>query len=202
MPFPDEAEHLPVPANLLLSEIDIPFYTWPVCFLTFSLSFHTLESYHQASDCTENDNSQMFCQEVSSVLLSDRSGNDMLCSILFLSLGFNILTDYFYWSASICQQAKALTPKGFFPEFFPDFGIFLFQQSATGTFISIDKFTKFCSRLRTEHYMHMINVMVYYTIDRTIEQVFFFIFAQFISHLKRKENSCYIMLNVVLTDMG
>ena len=68
MPFPDEAGHLPVPANLLLSEMDIPFYTWPVCVLTFSLSFHTLESYHQASDCTENDNSQMFCQEVSSVL--------------------------------------------------------------------------------------------------------------------------------------
>ena len=63
------------------------------------MSFHTLESYHQASDCTENDNSQMFCQEVSSVLLSDRSGNDMLCSILFLSMGFNVLTDYFYWSA-------------------------------------------------------------------------------------------------------
>ena len=99
MPFPDEAGHLPVPANLLLSEMDIPFYTWPVCVLTFSLSFHTLESYHQASDCTENDNSQMFCQEVSSVLLSDRSGNDMLCSILFLSLVFNVLTDHFYWSA-------------------------------------------------------------------------------------------------------
>ena len=63
------------------------------------MSFHTLESYHQASDCTENDNSQMFCQEVSSVLRSDRSGNDMLCSILFLSLGFNVLTDHFYWSA-------------------------------------------------------------------------------------------------------
>ena len=42
----------------------------------------------------------------------------MLCSILFLSLGFNVLTDYFYWSASSCQQAKALTLKGFFPEFF------------------------------------------------------------------------------------
>ena len=93
------AGHLPVPANLLLSEMDIPFYTWLVCFLTFSLSFHTLESYHQASDCTENDNSQMFCQEVSSVLLSDRSENDMLCSILFLSLGFNVLTDHFYCSA-------------------------------------------------------------------------------------------------------
>ena len=63
------------------------------------MSFHTLESYHQASDCTENDNSQMFCQEVSSVLRSDRSGNDMLCSILFLSLGFNVLTDHFYCSA-------------------------------------------------------------------------------------------------------
>ena len=115
--FPDEAGHLPVPANLLLSEMDIPFFTWLVCFLTFSLSFHTLESYHQASDCTENDNSQMFCQEVSSVLLSDRSGNDMLCSILFPSLGFNVLTDYFYWSASSCQQAKALTPKASFQSF-------------------------------------------------------------------------------------
>ena len=73
------AGHLPVPANLLLSEMDIPFYTWPVC--------------------TENDNSLMFCQEVSSALLSARSGNDMLCSILFLSLVFNVLTDYFCWSA-------------------------------------------------------------------------------------------------------
>ena len=102
----------------------------------------------------------MFCQEISSVLLSDKFGNDMLCSILLLSLGFNVLTDYFYWSASSCQQTETLAPKGFFPEFFPDFWIFLFQQSATGTFISIDKFTEFCSRLRTEHYMHMINVMI------------------------------------------
>ena len=102
----------------------------------------------------------MFCQEISSVLLSDKFGNDMLCSILLLSLGFNVLTDYFYWSASSCQQTETLAPKGFFPEFFPDFWIFLFQQSATGTFISIDKFTKFCPQLRTEHYMHMINVMI------------------------------------------
>ena len=100
------------------------------------------------------------------------------------------------------SAGKGSDSKRLLSRVFPDFGIFLFQQSATGTFISIDKFTKFCSRLRAEHYMHMINVMVYYTIDRTIEQVFFFIFAQFISHLKRKENSCYIMLNVVLTDMG
>ncbi len=82
------------------------------------------------------------------------------------------------------------------------FGIFLFQQSATGTFISIDKFTKFCSRLHTEHYMHMINVMVYYTIDRTVEQVFFFVFMQFISHLQRKKNSCSIMLNCSITSSG
>ena len=181
MPFPDEAGHLPVPANLLLSEMDIPFFTWLVCFLTFSLSFHTLESYHQASDCTENDNSQMFCQEVSSVLLSDRSGNDMLCSILFLSLGFNVLTDYFYWSASICQQAKSLTPKGFFPEFFPDFRVFLFQQSATGTFISIDKFTKFSPRLRTEHHMHMIYVMIPFFQNYTIpwSNMFPYLFCSF-----------------------
>lgn len=68
---------------------------------------------------------------------------------------------------------------------------------ATGTFISIDKFTKFCSRLRTEHYMHMINVMIllYHSLHyRT--SVLFFIFAQFICHLQRKENSCYIMLKL------
>ena len=162
--FPDEAGHLPVPANLLLSEMDIPFYTWPVCFLTFSLSFHTLESYHQASDCTENDNSQMFCQEVSSVLLSDRSGNDMLCSILFLSLSFNVLTDHFYWSACYWY------------------------------FISIDKFTKFCPRLRTEHYMHMINVMILLYHRSYCRTNVLFVLAQFISNLQRKENFCYIML--------
>ena len=85
----------------------------------------------------------MFCQEISSVLLSDKSGNNMLCSILLLSLCFNVLTDYFYWGASSCQQTEALTPKGFFPKFFPNFRILFFQQSATGTFISIDK----CFRL-------------------------------------------------------
>ena len=58
------------------------------------------------------------------------------------------------------SAGKSSDSKSFFPEFFPDFGIFLFQQSATGTFISIDKFTKFCPQLRTEHYMHMINVMI------------------------------------------
>ena len=54
----------------------------------------------------------------------------MLCSILFLLPGFQCI-----------DGSLTVVP-------------------ATGTFISIDKFTKFCSRLRTEHYMHMINVMV------------------------------------------
>ena len=91
----------------IISTLSLSFHIYSIFYwkernglpLSFSLSFHTLESYHQASDCTENDNSQMFCQEVSSVLLSDRSENDMLCSILFLFLGFNVLTDHFYCSA-------------------------------------------------------------------------------------------------------
>ena len=41
----------------------------------------------------------LHCIIYSKYLLSDRFGNDMLCSILFLSLGFNVLTDYFYCSA-------------------------------------------------------------------------------------------------------
>ena len=102
----------------------------------------------------------MFFPEVSSVLLLDRSENGMLCSMLFLSLGFDVLTDYFNWCASCRQKAETLTPECFFPKFFPDFRILFFQQPAAGTFISIDKFTKFCPRLRTEYYMHMINVMI------------------------------------------
>ena len=170
-----------MPANLLLSEMDIPFYTWPVCFLTFSLSFHTLESYHQASDCTENDNSQMFCQEVSSVLRSDRSGNDMLCSILFLSLGFNVLTDHFYWRPSCRQKAETLTPECFFPKFFPDFRILFFQQPAAGTFICIDKFTEFRFRLCTKHYMHMVNIMIPFLQNNSISgcNIFPYFFCSF-----------------------
>ena len=102
----------------------------------------------------------MFFPEVSSVLLLDRSGNDMLCSILFLSLGFDVLTDHFYWRPSCRQKAEIQAPECFFPKFFPDFRILFFQQPTAGTFISIDKFTKFCPRLRTEYYMHMINVMI------------------------------------------
>ena len=37
--FSNEAKHLPVPANLLLSEMDIPFYTWPVCFFNIFFVF-------------------------------------------------------------------------------------------------------------------------------------------------------------------
>ena len=85
----------------------------------------------------------MFFQEVSSVLLLDKYGNDMLCSMLFLSLGFDVLTDYFYRCSSCRQMAEALAPECFLPEFFPDSRILFFQQPATGTFIGIDKFTEF-----------------------------------------------------------
>ena len=102
----------------------------------------------------------MFFQGVSSVLLLDKSGNDMLCSILFLSLIFDVLTDHFYWCPSYRQKTETLTPERFFPKFFPDFRILFFQQPAAGTFISIDKFAEFCFRLCTKHYMHMINIMI------------------------------------------
>ena len=128
---------------------------------------------------------------------------------------------------------------------------------ATGTFISIDKFTKFCSRLRTEHYMHKINVMIpffqhspipwsnmfpyplcsfwnwiindfssisHYHDQMIVHQIYWmhimiyfsfstdsiipwiallnkcslFNLTQFISHLQRKENSCYIILNYII----
>ena len=102
----------------------------------------------------------MFFPEVSSVLLLDRSGNDMLCSILFLSLIFDVLTDHFYWCPSYRQKTETLTPERFFPKFFPDFRILFFQQPAAGTFISIDKFAEFCFRLCTKHYMNMVNIMI------------------------------------------
>mgnify|MGYP007039289425 CR=1 FL=1 len=54
-------------------------------------------------------------------------------------------------------------------------GLLLTGAPATGTFISIDKFTKFCSRLRTEHYMHMINVMIllYHSLHYRTSVLFF-----------------------------
>ena len=102
----------------------------------------------------------MFFQGVSSVLLLDKSGNDMLCSILFLSLVFDVLTDHFYWCPYCRQKAETLAPERFFPKFFPDFRILFFQQPAAGTFICIDKFTEFRFRLCTKHYMHMVNIMI------------------------------------------
>ena len=143
----------PVPANLLLSEMDIPFYTWPVCFLTFSLSFHTLESYHQASDCTENDNSQMFAKKY--LLFFGRIDPETICYV-----------QYFFspWVSMYWRITSTVVP-------------------ATGTFISIDKFTKFCSRLSTEHYMHMINVMVLLYHRPCYRTSVLFIFMQFISNL-------------------
>ena len=110
----------------------------------------------------------MFFQGVSSVLLLDRSGNDMQCSILFLSLGFDVLTDHFYWCPSCRQKAETLAPKCFFPKFFPDFRILFFQQSAAGTFICIDKFTEFHFGLCTKHYMHMINIMILFLQNNSI----------------------------------
>ena len=102
----------------------------------------------------------MFFQGVSSVLLLDKSGNDMLCSILFLSLIFDVLTNHFYWCPFYRQKTETLTPERFFPKFFPDFRILFFQQPAAGTFISIDKFAEFCFRLCTKHYMNMVNIMI------------------------------------------
>ena len=102
----------------------------------------------------------MFFQEVSSVLLLDKYGNDMLCSMLFLSLGFDVLTDYFNWCASCRQKAETLTPECFFPKFFPDFRILFFQQPAAGTFISIDKFTEFRFRLCAEHHINMVCIVI------------------------------------------
>ena len=136
----------------------------------------------------------MFFPEVSSVLLLDRSGNDMLCSILFLSLGFDVLTDHFNRCPSCRQKAETLAPECFFPKFFPDFRILFFQQPATGTFICIDKFTEFRFRLCTKHYMHMINIMILLYHRSYYRTSVPFAFAQFVSRMQRKENSCYIML--------
>ena len=135
----------------------------------------------------------MFFPEVSSVILLDRSGNDMLCSMLFLSLGFDVLTDYFNWCASCRQKAETLTPECFFPKFFPDFRILFFQQPAAGTFICIDKFTEFRFRLCTKHYMHMVNTM-----NRIAERVFFSVFfAIHLPPIEEGEFLLYIMLNFV-----
>ncbi len=79
---------------------------------------------------------------------------------------------------------------------------------ATGTFISIDKFTKFCSRLRTEHYMHMINVMVllyhrpYY---RTSVLFICFSYAIHLQPVYRGKDSCgvyYVKITLISSFVG
>ena len=110
---------------------------------------------------------------------SDRAGIYMLCSsfspplsgistvyertpasFTFLSLAFDIAPYGFDRCPARSQQAEALAPEGFLPQLCPDLWIFLFQQSAAGTLISVDKFTEFALRLRTEHDMNMIDIMV------------------------------------------
>ena len=97
---------------------------------------------------------------------------------------YSRLAKYFrmvpYWQSLISSEVLLLVPcvfcliSGYIP---------FLQQSATGTFISIDKFTKFCSRLRTEHYMHMINVMVLLYHRPYYRTSVLFVFMQFISNL-------------------
>ena len=60
------------------------------------------------------------------------------------------------------------------------------------------------------HQIYWMRIMIYFSFSTdsiipwisSLNKCSLFVFAQFISHLQRKENSCYIMLNVVLTDMG
>ena len=142
----------------------------------------------------------MFFQGVSSVLLLDKYGNDMLCSMLFLSLGFDVLTDYFYWCPSFHQKAETLDPECFLPEFFPDFRILFFQQPATGTFISIDKFTKFRFRLCTKHYMHMINIMIPFLQNNSIpwSNIFLYFFCSFWNWIIANFSSIFYRHNQVI----
>ena len=76
----------------IISALSLSFHIYSIfywkektCFFHFDLFWKHCHPLH--------------CIIYSKYLLSDRFGNDMLCSILFLSLGFNVLTDYFYCSA-------------------------------------------------------------------------------------------------------
>ena len=121
----------------------------------------------------------MFCPKVSSVLLSDKFGNDMLCSILLLSLGFNVLTDYFYWGASSCQQTETLTPKGFFPKFLSEY--IRYTECALWSIFSIQ-----ISPLSNNLCFRPFRLTLLYHGIRYRTSVLF-IFVQFISHLQKKE---------------
>ena len=129
----------------------------------------------------------MFCQEISSVLLSDKFGNDMLCSILLLSLGFNVLTDYFYWGASSCQQTETLTPKGFFPKFLSEY--IRYTECALWSIFSIQ-----ISPLSNNLCFRPFRLTLLYHGIRYRTSVLF-IFVQFISHLQRKEKNLNEKLN-------
>ena len=128
----------------------------------------------------------------------------MICSILFLSLVFDVLTDHFYWCPSCRQKAETLAPERFFPKFFPDFRILFFQQPAAGTFICIDKFTEFRFRLCTKHYMHMVNIMIPFLQNNSIPWILspntrsFLFFAIHLPPVEEGEFLLYIMLNIVL----
>ena len=131
----------------------------------------------------------------------------MLCSILFLSLGFDVLTDHFNRCPSCRQKAETLAPECFFPKFFPDFRILFFQQPAAGTFISIDKFAEFCFRLCTKHYMHMVNIMIPFLQNNSIPWILspnkcsFLFFAIHLPPVEEGEFLLYIMLNIPIPAM-
>ena len=142
----------------------------------------------------------MFCPEVSSVLLSDKFGNDMLCSILFtpwLSI---------YWRITSTGASPAVSRQKLW-----------FQKASFLLFLKLDcqwLFFDISLPWSDDNTLDILNAhydlffpctsvlfltiyvfdWLYYTTDCIVEQVFFF---QFISHLQRKENSCYIMLNAL-----
>jgi hypothetical protein len=84
----------------------------------------------------------------------------MPCSASALPLRFDILSDCLNGSPSRCEKAETLAPECFFPQFLPDLWIFLFQKAAARAFIGIDELAEFCFRLRAEHDMDVVNVMV------------------------------------------
>ena len=156
----------------------------------------------------------MFFQGVSSVLLLDRAGNDMLCSILFLSLGFDVLTDYFNWCPSCRQKAETLAPECFLPKFFPDF-LCSFWNRAIDNFSSIFHHHNqviiyqvhwMCIVIHIFHktISFLNNYLIdwfYYTMDFATKQVFFFIFAIHLPPVEEGEFLLYIMLKNVTGSM-
>ena len=98
------------------------------------------------------------------------------------------------------SAGKGSDSKRLLSRVFPDFGIFLFQQSATGTFISIDKFTKFCSQLRTEHYMHTLNVMIllYHRLYYRTSVLFFRFFSIHLPTCRGKRILAILLLKCLL----